>query len=395
MKKLKNLLIYRNILNDDIINEYVNLFEKNTDENIERFTSNYYRLCNLLYEREYDSILDYIAAKILIDENSFSLQAEKGIEPNDKLRRAIYHDLEIFKSMFEYPMDDLSKKASDNNNFINYKIDSKITDFIINNNIENIYDYLFDNYYEYGSGEFREYNAFKLDDNGLLKPVSIFKPIIMNDIYGYNIQKEKIIKNTEKFVNNKHALNALLIGESGTGKSTAVKALIPMFKKNKLRLIEIDKDKLYLISQTIEMLEKRGMYFIIFIDDLSFESNENSYKHLKSVIEGSIYEQPNNILFYVTSNRRHLLKESQIDRENELHINDLINEQTSLSERFGLRLYYESPKQKEYLEIVEGLAKRFELEYDKQDLFVKAKQFAMQNGGRSGRTAVQFIKSIY
>ena len=190
-------------------------------------------------------------------------------------------------------------------------------------------------------------------------------------------------------------MNALLVGDSGTGKSTSVKALIPMFKNKKLRLIELGKENIRFISKVIEALKNRGMYYIIFIDDLSFESNEDSYKYLKSAVEGSIYEQPRNILFYVTSNRKHLIKESMLDRQNEIHMRDAINEQTSLSDRFGLTILYSEPNQNEYFEIVLGLAEKYDLKYEDKDQFLlEAKKFAMQNGGRTGRSAMQFIRTF-
>ncbi len=206
--------------------------------------------------------------------------------------------------------------------------------------------------------------------------------------------RDKIIENTSKFISGQYALNALLVGDSGTGKSTAVKALIPMFKHKKLRLIEIEKENLSHISKLIDVLKNRGMYFIIFIDDLSFESNDSSYKYLKSAVEGSIYEQPSNILFYVTSNRKHLIKENMVERQNEVHLRDAINEQTSLADRFGLTILYSEPNQNEYCEIVLGLAEKYKVKYESNEqLLADAKKYAMQNGGRTGRTAVQFVKT--
>jgi predicted AAA+ superfamily ATPase len=167
-----------------------------------------------------------------------------------------------------------------------------------------------------------------------------------------------------------------------------------MFKDKKLRLIQVEKEKLKYIPKIVENIKNRGMYFIIFIDDLSFDTNEDSYKYLKSVVEGSIYEQPGNILFYVTSNRKHLIRENYVDRENEVHVRDAINEQTSLSDRFGLTVLYDEANQSEYYTIVLGLANEYGLKYENDYLLPEAKKFAYENGGRTGRTAVQFIKSV-
>ncbi len=395
---LSNLLIYRNMLNDEIIYNYekllVNYFNSNDIENNVQFANEYYSLCSKLLYSGYDSIDDYISYKILSDENIFSLKREQGLDVDDKVKRAVLHDISLFKKLFELPLKGMSINANDVNDFINYQNTEKLTEVFKNNKPDEIYEFIYSEYETNGCGEYRNNYAFSITELGQIIPVENFNPVNMDHIYGYENQKNKIIKNTDKFLNNQFALNALLVGDSGTGKSTTVKSLIPVFKDRKLRLIEVDKKNLHYISKIIDILKNRGMYFIIFIDDLSFESNENSYKYLKSAVEGSIYEQPSNILFYITSNRKHLIKESMVDRQNEVHLRDAINEQTSLAERFGLTVLYSEPNQKEFYEIVLGLAEKYQVKYDSEEkLFLDAKKFAMQNGGRSGRTAVQFVKT--
>lgn len=396
---LSNLIVYRNLLNDEIIKSYDDLCQKymkiNVLESKTEYLSKYYELCSELVKNGFDSINDYLANKILIDENTFSLSCEMGQVISDKIKKAVTHDLLLFKKIFDLPLRGIAASAGDNDNFINYAINEKIVDVFRTGRTDEIYEYMHDEYSSLGCGQYRNNYVFSVDENGSIVPVNNFNPVTMENIYGYSSQKNKIINNTEKFISNKYALNALLVGDSGTGKSTAVKALIPMFMDKKLRLIEVEKEKLYHISKIIETLKNRGMYYIIFIDDLSFESNENSYKYLKSAVEGSIYEQPQNILFYVTSNRKHLIKESMIERENEIHIRDAINEQTSLSDRFGLTILYNEPNQQEYFEIALGLADKFNIKYsDKEQFLAEAKKFAMQNGGRTGRTALQFVKNF-
>jgi predicted AAA+ superfamily ATPase len=348
-----------------------------------------------LLHNGYDSIYDYISRKILLDENIFSISCEKGIVAGEKIRKAVFHDILLLKKFLSFPLRSMAACANDNDYFINFRNTETLTDVFRNSGAEEIYEFLFREYSENGCGSFRSNYVFSVGENGNLKPVANFRPVKMENIYGYESQKNKIINNTEKLVSGQYALNALLVGDSGTGKSTSVKALIPMFRDKKLRLIEVDKGNLYHIPKIVETLKGRGMYFIIFIDDLSFESNENSYKYLKSAVEGSIYEQPRNIVFYVTSNRKHLIKESMTDRQNEVHIRDAINEQTSLSDRFGLTILYGEPNQDEYLEIVLGLAERYGIKYESKDEFLsEAKKYALQNGGRTGRTAVQFIKNL-
>lgn len=396
---LVNLIIYRNILMDDLITFYNNLYQKYSNYNKldskEEYLNDYYKLCSILIGKGYDSINDYISDKILVDENIFSLSCEKGLIIDEKIKKAIYHDISIIKKLFELPVKGMANNAGDMNCFINYSKINNLAEVFKNSNVGEIYEYLYVEYKSNGSGQYRNNYAFSISELGQIIPVDNFKPVVMEDIYGYNSQKSKIINNTEKLVSGKFALNALLVGDSGTGKSTSVKALIPMFKNKKLRLIELGKENIRHIAKVIESLKDRGMYYIIFIDDLSFESNEDSYKYLKSAVEGSIYEQPRNILFYVTSNRKHLIKESMLDRQNEIHIRDAINEQTSLADRFGLTIIYTEPNQNEYYEIVLGLAKKYGLKYaDKEEFLLEAKKFAMQNGGRTGRSAMQFIRTL-
>lgn len=396
---LSNLIVYRNLLNDEIIKRYTNLYLKYLKfSNLEfkdDYLNEYYKLCNLIICNGYDSIYDYISIKILTDENIFSLDCEKGLSIDDKIKKAVCHDVALLKKFFELPVKGMSNYASDINNFLNYDSVEELTDIIKNNNTEEIYNYLHREYEISGCGKFRKNFAFSVDSDGKILSVDDFNPVQMDSIYGYTSQKHKIIENTRKFVSGEYSLNALLVGDSGTGKSTTVKSLIPMFKDKKLRLIEIEKDNLNYIPKIVETLKNRGMFFLIFIDDLSFESDDNSYKYLKSVVEGSIYEQPENILFYVTSNRKHLIKESMADRQNEVHLRDAINEQTSLADRFGLTILYNEPTQNEYFEIVLGLAESYGINYEsKEEFLADAKKFAIQNGGRTGRSAVQYIKTL-
>ncbi|HBD64966.1 MAG TPA: hypothetical protein DC038_11100 [Clostridiales bacterium] len=390
-----NLIIYRGILNDEIIQSYGNLCRVYfREENKEELESIYYSLCSKLLFKGCNSINDYIAYKILEDENIFSLRMEEGEQVDEKTKKAVLYDLSLFKKIFELPLKGMASAAGDMNNFINYGSNEELTELFKSRRTEEVFDYISSQYQSNGCGKFRNNYAFSLNDRGSMVTVENFNPVNMESIYGYERQKDKIIENTSKFVSGQYALNALLVGDSGTGKSTAVKALIPMFKHKKLRLIEIEKENLSHITKLIDVLKNRGMYFIIFIDDLSFESNDSSYKYLKSAVEGSIYEQPSNILFYVTSNRKHLIKENMVERQNEVHLRDAINEQTSLADRFGLTILYSEPNQNEYCEIVLGLAEKYKVKYEsKEQILDDAKKFAMQNGGRTGRTAVQFIKT--
>ena len=195
------------------------------------------------------------------------------------------------------------------------------------------------------------------------------------------------------------ANNVLLYGDSGTGKSTSIKATINEFNKDGLRMIEIYKHQLEYLSKVISQIKTRNYKFIIYMDDLSFEDYETDYKYLKSIIEGGLEEKPSNVLIYATSNRRHLIKETWKDRDDmeidgEIHKSDNLEEKLSLSSRFGITIGYFKPLQKGYLEIVRGLAERNNIDMDIEELEAEAIRWERYNGGRSGRTAEQFIKYL-
>ena len=214
---------------------------------------------------------------------------------------------------------------------------------------------------------------------------------------GYEEQKYKLLTNTQNFMDGKPANNVLLTGARGTGKSTGVKALASIFAAKGLRLIQIARDQLELVSPVMEELSQvRSKKFILFFDDLSFDEGEASYKYLKSAIDGSVTAQPDNVLFYATSNRRHLLKETWSDRsdalEAEVYRQDSANESISLSDRFGLILHYSLPSQDEYLQIIDHELRKNGIRLSPEELRIEGVRWEMEHSGRNGRIANQFVK---
>lgn len=208
-----------------------------------------------------------------------------------------------------------------------------------------------------------------------------------------------LINNTKAFLNGYPANNVLLIGARGTGKSSSVKALANEYFNQGLRLLEISKEQIIDFPQILKYICQRGRKFIIFLDDLSFDDFEVEYKYMKSLLEGSTEKKPDNVLFYATSNRRHIVQERWADRQgnpnDDIHTADSLNEKISLSDRFGLTISFEAPNQNQYLEIVEAIAKKEKIEYSKEQLDKEAIAWELYQKGRSGRTARQFINSYY
>lgn len=233
-------------------------------------------------------------------------------------------------------------------------------------------------------------------------PINNTDTVMLSDLVGYELQKKKLRENTEAFVQGRKANNVLLFGDSGTGKSTSIKAILNEYYEQGLRMIEIYKHQFQDLSNIIAHIKNRNYRFIIFMDDLSFEEFEVEYKFLKAVIEGGVETKPDNVLIYATSNRRHLIKETWSDRDDlehgnggELHRSDTMQEKLSLVNRFGVTISYSRPSQKEYFEIVQELAKRYpDIKMSPEELCAEANKWELSHGGISGRTAQQFINYL-
>ena len=257
--------------------------------------------------------------------------------------------------------------------------------------------HLLRHYEKWGSGMMARYTAFRVGAGGTLIGIADFPVFNWDDLLGYEDQKYKLLTNTQNFMEGRPANNVLLTGARGTGKSTGVKALAAMFAADGLRLIQIGRDQLELVAPVLEKLnEIRSKKFILFFDDLSFDEGESGYKYLKSAIDGSVTAQPDNVLIYATSNRRHLLKETWSDRndalEAEVYRQDSANESISLSDRFGLILHYSTPSQEEYLQIIDHELRKAGVRLSKEELRLEGVRWEMEHSGRNGRIANQFVK---
>lgn len=250
-------------------------------------------------------------------------------------------------------------------------------------------------YRQRGVGRFGNYWAFRWQQ-GQLVGLAHPDPVALQDLVGYEWQQQALVKNTESLLNGHSALNVLLYGSRGTGKSSLVKGLLSRYGPQGLRLVEIAKADLQDLPLVVEQVRSIPQKFIFFVDDLSFEADEEQFKALKVVLEGSITARPSNVVVYATSNRRHLIREYFSDRpaprdQDELFNWDTVQEKLSFSDRFGLTLTFEPTDQDTYLKIVSHLAQAQDIHLDPDQLKFRALQWATQQNGRSGRTARQFI----
>ncbi len=252
-------------------------------------------------------------------------------------------------------------------------------------------------YKNFGVGKFGLNKAFRVeetDQEPQIIPITSMDHIYLSELVGYERQKEKLIENTEAFLDGKAANNVLLFGDSGTGKSSSIKAILNEYYDRGLRIIEVYKHQFHTLSKVQEQIKDRNYKFIIYMDDLSFEDTELEYKYLKAIIEGGLAKKPGNVLIYATSNRRHLIREKFSDKrqlDDELHNNDTVQEKLSLVARFGVTIYYGAPEQAEFKEIVKQLAARNQISMPLEELYQKANIWELNHGGLSGRTASQFI----
>ena len=256
-------------------------------------------------------------------------------------------------------------------------------------------------YREYGVGKFGLHKAFRIDEQDgrmVIAPIRSIRHVKLSDLVGYELAKEKLIENTEAFLDGRPANNCLLYGDAGTGKSSSIKALANQYFDRGLRIIEVYRHQFRDLNHVISEIKSRNYRFIIYMDDLSFEDFETDYKYLKAVIEGGLEKKPENVLIYATSNRRHLIRESFSDKkslsDDDIHKNDTVQEKLSLSARFGISIYFGAPEPDEYDEIVRELAERAGIDSEGEEFRKAARAWAMRHGGLSGRTATQYIDHL-
>ncbi|MEE1113803.1 MAG: ATP-binding protein [Eubacterium sp.] len=378
------------------------------------------RILNVSTDYAFDKNLwhNYLTFLLITDENSFSLTCEKVGASDGSVNYFAKNDFKAFRELFNYDFGWLETYLGIDcfSHILHYKAIVK-PELMYNKNVSEKVRTLsekletaadenefFDNitafYRDYGVGMFGLNKAFRIasDDNGAIRfhAINNMDKVMLDDLVGYEIQKKKLVDNTKAFVEGRKANNCLLFGDSGTGKSTSIKAIVNEFYPMGLRMIEIYKHQFKDLSNVIAKIKNRNYKFIIYMDDLSFEEFEIEYKFLKAVIEGGVETKPDNVLIYATSNRRHLIKETWSDRddvkvENGIHKSDTMEEKLSLVHRFGVTINYSKPTQAEYFDIVINLAKKAGLTMTEEELRAGANAWELSHGGISGRTAQQYV----
>ena len=401
------LLLYQSIFENNVGQAFVTLLQtlhyKDNDQSITSVSclKAYSRWFKLLTETN-QSWQDFIVEQILLADNAFSQQAQvTGFEQlPPTLIKAAEHDLQILQNIYFCPAKQIIQwveiACQTLASVLPWEMENQ-QDFFSNcptdwsENIPELAKF----YQQNGAGIFGIYKAFQWQDHQL---VGIAHPDLINlsELVGYEKAKLSLIQNTEFLLKGYPALNVLLYGSRGSGKSSLIKGLLNEYASRGLRLIEIGKSDLNDLPIILEKLRGLSQKFILFVDDLSFEEDDDSFKSLKVVLEGGVTARARNVVVYATSNRRHLIREFFADRHrpleaDEVHAWDTVQEKLSFSDRFGLTLTFEPANQDTYLEIVHHLAKQAGINLKGEDLDFRAKQWATQHNGRSGRTARQFV----
>lgn len=427
-REIPKLVLYRDLGDGSILKELAAIIQdkalekSSTEEIISRIYQQIKRLLDLATSYGFDKNLwqDYLAYILITNENSFTLTCEKVGAGDGSVNGFAKNDYEIFMKLFHYDFTELEKELGIDcfSTITNYKslhkkeqmynknVSERVRDISDRvsaaKTVDEIFEIMTDFYAKYGVGMFGLNKAFRIkhEEGHPVEFIAInnTEHVTLDDLVGYEIQKKKLVDNTEAFVAGKRANNALLFGDSGTGKSTCIKAIINQYYGHGLRMIELYKHQFKDLSAIISHIKNRNYKFIIYMDDLSFEEFEIEYKYLKAVIEGGLETKPDNVLIYATSNRRHLIKETWNDRNDynvELHQSDTMQEKLSLVNRFGVTISFSKPSKKEFNNIVTTLAAKYpEIKMTEEELILEANKWEMSHGGISGRCAQQFINYL-
>lgn len=358
---------------------YCRAIEKN--EKIKAYAS----FASNIYEHG-GSLTDITCRLVFEDENVYIKSRAHKLPISKSIREAVRRELKAFERFASLtPQDFMDDMELDYvSPFTSKKID-----------LVRRYEKRINGIERYGYGIFSSYCMFRLSDDKEIEPIVSADKTAMTKFIGYESERAMVVANTEAFIQGRPAANTLLCGDAGTGKSSTVKAVANQFFDKGIRLIELRKDQLCYLPYVMGKVSENPLKFIIFIDDLSFNQNDDNFSMLKAALEGSASAKAENSVIYATSNRRHIIKETFGDRVgDDVHRNDTLQENLSLSERFGLIVLFQKPDKRLYLEIVHELAKRNGIKMDMAELDVKAEAFALRRGNRSARCAEQFIESL-
>lgn len=377
------VVVFRNVVQQPPMAALRNFLMLSAQSSVAERAELYGAFVSALFERSC-SLSTYLKTALAEDENPYVVALANGKTPPPVLEECAQHELELFSSLTHLDPAELAQRVRYEGwlpRFENTPMDLRS-------------EYAARDVQRCGYGIFANNIMFRLED-GRIVPVRGADPISIDELTGYEFERRQVIDNTRALLAGRPAANILLCGSAGTGKSSTVKATVNLLASEGLRLVELRKEQLLQLPTVLSQLAHNPLKFIIFIDDLSFQQNDDSFGTLKAILEGSTAARGANTVLYATSNRRHLVRETFSDRDgDEVHRDDTMQELLSLSDRFGLTVHFYRPDKALYLRIVHELAREKGVTMAEDELEQRAETYALRRGGRSPRTAAQFTDSL-
>lgn len=388
--RLLTLCVFRELLDDPVIKSVCELLNSSWDGT--NTASLYCEFCSRLYKRNGGDIYGCVEQLVFDSENVYVRKIGKNMPPDEAVKKSLEGELLILGELCSLDSGELIAAIGCEYGLPGFISNSKSGDA---GDLPAAYMHRLENIRKYGYGRYSHHPMFTIGEGGEILPVKNPDGIRLEELAEYELQKNQILENTKALLEGRPAANILLTGDAGTGKSSTIKAVANELYPEGLRIIEVRKDQLGFIPGLLDELAENPLCFILFIDDLSFLSDDDDFNGLKAVLEGSVSARSRNVVVYATSNRRHIVRERFEDREGgEVHRNDAMQEMISLSDRFGLHILFSRPDKKTYLSIVAKLCHSAGLDPDSPDIQAEAERFALMRGGRSARLARQFVDSL-
>ena len=385
--RLHSLAIFRNLLTDPVMESLLAYLEALQDSSLSQAVSCYSQFVSRLYAAGSTTLARYVEQLAGDNENPYIRRIGQGDAPAPEMVECVRAELEILQAAADLTPETL-RSGLDWDGYLPVFQTEQV-------DVAASYRRRCENIGKLGYGIYARHRMFYVGDNGQIVPVHNPDKIRLSSLIDYKREQQIILDNTLALLSGKPAANILLTGDAGTGKSSTVKAVVNELAYKGLRILEVRKEQLHAIPAILDELNSNPLKFILFIDDLSFQKDDDNFSALKAILEGSVSAKSRNIVIYATSNRRHLVKETFSDRDgDDVHRNDTMQELLSLSERFGIQVTFQKPDKKTYLGIVHHLAKEKGIQMEESQLDTLAERYALGRGGRSARAANQFIDGL-
>ena len=384
--RLNSLAIFRALLSDPVVSALLDYLDSRSGSTAEA-VSKYASFVSALYGTEKRTLAGYIQHIVNNDENAYIRMIGQGKQPWPEMEAQVEQELLVLQAVADLTPETL-REGLDWSGYLPVFANKRL-------NLVDSYHERCANIHRLGYGIYAKHIMFYIGEANRIVPVINPDQIRLSSLIDYKREQQIILDNTVALLEGKPAANILLTGDAGTGKSSTIKAVVNELHDRGLRILEVRKEQLHAIPAILDELNTNPLKFILFIDDLSFQKDDDNFSALKAILEGSVSAKSRNVVIYATSNRRHLVKESFSDRDgDDVHRNDTMQEIISLSERFGIQVTFQKPNKEVYLGIVRHLAAEKGISMDENELDMLAERFALGRGGRSARAATQFIDGL-